>query len=297
MKFKNKEILLINNLKLHYAETGGFFKTSNIIKAVDGVSFRLISGETLGIVGESGSGKSSICRLILNLIVKTSGEISWFGKNLDNYSKKEMKDFRKKVQIIFQDPYGSLDPRMTIGSIIREPLDIFNEKISRKEKDIKIFQIMNDVGLTNDLFNRYPHELSGGQCQRVGIARALINKPSVLICDEPVSALDLSIQAQILELLSALKNKYKLTLIFVSHDLSVIKSICDKVIVLKHGSIIENRETNDLFNNPKDDYTKKLISSVPSPIPLGWSNGYKISNKTVVWKINVKIGDKVYEGQ
>ena len=269
MKFKNKEILLIDNLKLHYAETGGFFKTSNIIKAVDGVSFRLISGETLGIVGESGSGKSSICRLILNLIVKTSGEISWFGKNLDNYSKKEMNDFRKKVQIIFQDPYGSLDPRMTIGSIIREPLDIFNEKISRKEKDIKIFQIMNDVGLTNDLFNRYPHELSGGQCQRVGIARALINKPSVLICDEPVSALDLSIQAQILELLSALKNKYKLTLIFVSHDLSVIKSICDKVIVLKHGSIIENRETNDLFNNPKDDYTKKLISSVPSPIPLG----------------------------
>ena len=269
MNIKNKEILLIDNLKLHYYDSAGLFKTSDIIKAVDGVSFKLFSGETLGIVGESGSGKSSICRLILNLIIKTSGKISWFGEDLDNYSKKEMKDFRKKVQIIFQDPYGSLDPRMTIGSIIREPLDIFNKQLSRKEKEERIFQIMKDVGLTNDLFNRYPHELSGGQCQRVGIARALINKPSVLICDEPVSALDLSIQAQILDLLNSLKNKYKLSLVFVSHDLSVIRSICDRVIVLKNGLIVENRETKDLFNNPRDNYTKKLISSVPSPIPLG----------------------------
>lgn len=269
MNIKNKEILIIDNLKLHYSDSAGLFKTSNIVKAVDGVSFKLLSGETLGIVGESGSGKSSICRLILNLIIKTSGKISWFGEDLDNYSKKEMKDFRKKVQIIFQDPYGSLDPRMTIGSIIREPLDIFNKQLSRKEKEERIFQIMKDVGLTNDLFNRYPHELSGGQCQRVGIARALINKPSVLICDEPVSALDLSIQAQILDLLNSLKNKYKLSLVFVSHDLSVIRSICDRVIVLKHGLILENRETKDLFNNPRDNYTKKLISSVPSPIPLG----------------------------
>ena len=206
MMIKNKEILIIDNLKLHYSDSAGLFKTSNIVKAVDGVSFKLLSGETLGIVGESGSGKSSICRLILNLIIKTSGKISWFGEDLDNYSKKEMKDFRKKVQIIFQDPYGRLDPRMTIGSIIREPLDIFNKQLSRKEKEERIFQIMKDVGLTNDLFNRYPHELSGGQCQRVGIARALINKPSVLICDEPVSALDLSIQAQILDLLNSLKN-------------------------------------------------------------------------------------------
>ena len=157
---------------------------------------------------------------------------------------------------------------MTIGSIIKEPLDIFNGQLSKQEKEEKIFQLMNDVGLSNDLFNRYPHELSGGQCQRVGIARALINEPSVLICDEPVSALDLSIQAQILDLLNDLKSKYNLTLIFVSHDLSVIKAICDKVLVLKHGIIIENRNTDDLFNNPKDDYTKKLISSVPSPIPL-----------------------------
>ena len=244
MMIKNKEILIIDNLKLHYSDSAGLFKTSNIVKAVDGVSFKLLSGETLGIVGESGSGKSSICRLILNLIIKTSGKISWFGEDLDNYSKKEMKDFRKKVQIIFQDPYGSLDPRMTIGSIIREPLDIFNKQLSRKEKEERIFQIMKDVGLTNDLFNRYPHELSGGQCQRVGIARALINKPSVLICDEPVSALDLSIQAQILDLLNSLKNKYKLSLVFVSHDLSVIRSICDRVLDLKHDIIVENLENN-----------------------------------------------------
>ena len=146
-----------------------------------------------------------------------------------------MKEFRRKVQIIFQDPYGSLDPRMTIGSIIKEPLDIFNKKFLKKEKEKIITELINDVGLSNELFNRYPHELSGGQCQRVGIARAIINKPSVLICDEPVSALDLSIQAQILDLLKNLKNKYNLTLVFVSHDLSVIKSICDNVIVLRSG--------------------------------------------------------------
>ena len=268
MKNKATNILTVDNLKLHYSSAKGFFSKKEIVKAVDDISFNLLEGETLGIVGESGSGKSSICRLVLNLISKSSGKITWFDKDLDTFNKKQMKEFRRKVQIIFQDPYGSLDPRMTIGSIIKEPLDIFNGQLSKQEKEEKIFQLMNDVGLSNDLFNRYPHELSGGQCQRVGIARALINEPSVLICDEPVSALDLSIQAQILDLLNDLKSKYNLTLIFVSHDLSVIKAICDKVLVLKHGIIIENRNTDDLFNNPKDDYTKKLISSVPSPIPL-----------------------------
>ena len=154
MKGKSEEILSVDNLKLHYSESGGLFKSSNTIKAVDDVSFKLINGETLGIVGESGSGKSSICRLILSLVIKTSGKISWFGNDLDGYTKKEMKDFRKKVQIIFQDPYGSLDPRMTIGSIIKEPLDIFNGQLSKQEKEEKIFQLMNDVGLSNDLFNR-----------------------------------------------------------------------------------------------------------------------------------------------
>ncbi len=262
-----KEILNVQNLKLHYPISRGFFVKRNIIKAVDGVSFSLFVGETLGIVGESGSGKSSICRLILSLIPKTSGNIKWFDKDFDLYKKKEIKSFRKKVQIIFQDPYGSLDPRMTIGSIIKEPLGIFNKNLSKNETTERVIALMSDVGLSSDLYNRYPHEISGGQCQRVGIARALINKPSVLVCDEPVSALDLSIQAQILDLLDVLKHKYNLTLIFVSHDLSVVKAICDNVIVLKSGKIIENGITSDLFKNPKDPYTKKLISSVPSPIP------------------------------
>ena len=268
MKKVTSKILNVKNLRLSYTVSKGLFGANELIKAVDDISFSVYSGETLGIVGESGSGKSSICRLILSLINKTSGEVEWFGKNFDGYNKLEIKKFRKKVQIIFQDPYGSLDPRMTIGRIIKEPLDIFNKKLKNKDKEFRILKLMSDVGLSKDLFNRYPHELSGGQCQRIGIARALINKPSVLICDEPVSALDLSIQAQILDLLNLLKDKYNLTLIFVSHDLSVIKSICDNVIVLKLGKIIEKKATKELFNNPKEEYTKKLISSVPSPIPL-----------------------------
>ena len=268
MKKVTSKILNVKNLRLSYTVSKGLFGANELIKAVDDISFSVYSGETLGIVGESGSGKSSICRLILSLINKTSGEVEWFGKNFDKYNKLEIKKFRKKVQIIFQDPYGSLDPRMTIGRIIKEPLDIFNKKLKNKDKEFRILKLMSDVGLSKDLFNRYPHELSGGQCQRIGIARALINKPSVLICDEPVSALDLSIQAQILDLLNLLKDKYNLTLIFVSHDLSVIKSICDNVIVLKLGKIIEKKATEELFNNPKEEYTKKLISSVPSPIPL-----------------------------
>jgi len=268
MKKVTSKILNVKNLRLNYTVSKGLFGANELIKAVDDISFSVYSGETLGIVGESGSGKSSICRLILSLINKTSGEVEWFGKNFDKYNKLEIKKFRKKVQIIFQDPYGSLDPRMTIGRIIKEPLDIFNKKLKNKDKEFRILKLMSDVGLSKDLFNRYPHELSGGQCQRIGIARALINKPSVLICDEPVSALDLSIQAQILDLLNLLKDKYNLTLIFVSHDLSVIKSICDNVIVLKLGKIIEKKATEELFNNPKEEYTKKLISSVPSPIPL-----------------------------
>ena len=265
---KEEEILSISNLSLHYKLSRGLFKPTKLVKAVDKISFSLFKGETLGIVGESGSGKSSICRLLLKLIKKTSGSINWFNEDIYELKPSQIKSFRKSVQIIFQDPYGSLDPRMTIGKIISEPLEIFRKDLKKQEKEILVIKSMKDVGLSSDLFNRYPHELSGGQCQRVGISRSLINKPSVLICDEPVSALDLSIQAQILELLKDLKTKYKLTVIFVSHDLSIIRSFCDRVIVLKNGNIIENKKTNDLFNNPENTYTKKLIASVPSPIPL-----------------------------
>lgn len=265
---KEEEILNISNLSLHYKLSRGLFKPTKLVKAVDNISFSLFKGETLGIVGESGSGKSSICRLLLKLIKKTSGSINWFNQDIYKLKPAQIKSFRKSVQIIFQDPYGSLDPRMTIGKIISEPLEIFRKDLKKQEKEILVIKSMKDVGLSSDLFNRYPHELSGGQCQRVGIARSLINKPSVLICDEPVSALDLSIQAQILELLKDLKTKYKLTVIFVSHDLSIIRSFCDRVIVLKNGNILENKKTNDLFNNPENTYTKKLIASVPSPIPF-----------------------------
>ena len=267
MEDKNK-ILQVDDLNLQFKLSRGLFKSQILIKAVDNISFSLFSGETLGIVGESGSGKSSVCRLVLKLINRTSGSISWFNKDIDSFNSSELKNFRKSVQVIFQDPYGSLDPRMTIGKIISEPLDIFKKNLKIKEKEELIIAAMKDVGLSNKLFNRYPHELSGGQCQRVGIARSLINSPSVLICDEPVSALDLSIQAQILDLIQAIKEKYKLTIIFVSHDLSIVKSICDRVIVLKDGNIIESNNTIDLFKNPQSVYTKKLISSVPSPIPL-----------------------------
>ena len=249
-----EKILQVDDLSLHYKLSRGLFKSSILIKAVDNISFSLFDGETLGIVGESGSGKSSLCRLILKLIGKTSGSIKWFNKDIYSLNFSDLREFRKSVQIIFQDPYGSLDPRMTIGKIIAEPLDIYNKTLKNKQKEEIVINVMKDVGLSDELFNRYPHELSGGQCQRVGIARSLINKPSVLICDEPVSALDLSIQAQILN--------------FVSHDLSIIKSICDRVIVLKNGNIIESNDTDILFSNPNSDYTKKLISSVPSPIPI-----------------------------
>ena len=267
MEDKDK-ILQVDDLNLHFKLSRGLFKSPILIKAVDNISFSLFSGETLGIVGESGSGKSSVCRLVLKLINRTSGSISWFNKDIDSFNSSELKNFRKSVQVIFQDPYGSLDPRMTIGKIISEPLDIYRKNLKIEEKEELVITAMKDVGLSNKLFNRYPHELSGGQCQRVGIARSLINSPSVLICDEPVSALDLSIQAQILDLIEAIKEKYKLTIIFVSHDLSIVKSICDRVIVLKDGNIIESNNTIDLFKNPQSVYTKKLISSVPSPIPL-----------------------------
>jgi len=267
MENKDK-ILQVDDLSLHFKISRGLFKSPILVKAVENISFSLFKGETLGIVGESGSGKSSVCRLILKLINKTSGSISWFNKDINILNSNELKKFRKSVQVIFQDPYGSLDPRMTIGKIISEPLDIYRKNLKTREKEELVINAMKDVGLSSELFNRYPHELSGGQCQRVGIARSLINKPSVLICDEPVSALDLSIQAQILDLIKILKDKYNLTIIFVSHDLTIVKSICDRVIVLKDGNIIESNSTINLFKNPESNYTKKLISSVPSPIPL-----------------------------
>ena len=243
-------------------------KKETKINALKNINFQLYENETLGIVGESGCGKSTLCRTILSLNKKKSGTISWFNKDINNYTSKELKDFRKKVQIIFQNPYESLNPRMTIGNIISEPLNIFQNNLARKDKIFKVIETMQKVDLSEILFNRFPHELSGGQCQRVGIARALINNPKMLICDEPVSSLDLSVQSQILNLLNDLKDNLNLTMIFVSHDLSVVKNISDEVMVLKEGKMIEYGQVNNIFNSPQNIYTKELISSVPSPIPV-----------------------------
>ena len=263
------KILQVDDLSLHFKISRGLFKPPILIKAVENISFSLFKGETLGIVGESGSGKSSVCRLILKLINKTSGSISWFNKDINILNSAELKKFRKSVQVIFQDPYGSLDPRMTIGKIISEPLDIYRKNLKTREKEELVINAMKDVGLSSELFNRYPHELSGGQCQRVGIARSIINEPDVLICDEPVSSLDLSVQSQILDLLKSLQNKLNITMIFVSHDLAVVKNISDEVMVLKQGEIVEKNSAEQVFNNPNDEYTKKLISSVPRINTIG----------------------------
>ena len=264
----NKTLLNVEHLKCNFILENKLFKKSIYLKAIDDISFKINEGITLGIVGESGCGKSTLCRTILSLNKKTSGKVIWFDKNLDKLNTRELKEFRKKVQIIFQDPYGSLNPRMTIGNIICEPLNIFRTDLDKKEKMFRVLEIMDQVDLSNILYNRFPHELSGGQCQRVGIARSIINNPSVLICDEPVSSLDLSVQSQILDLLNSLKEKLNLTMIFVSHDLSVVRSISDDVMVLKKGKIVEKNSVNNIFYHPAEEYTKELISSVPSPIPV-----------------------------
>ena len=259
----SRNLLEVKDLNCRFEIERNLFSQNKYLHVLKNINFKLKHGSTLGIVGESGCGKSTLCRTILSLNIKERGNIIWFNKDIDEFSKKEFKNFRKKVQIIFQDPYGSLNPRMTIGNIISEPLEIYKKDNDKKSKTLKVLDIMKKVGLSDLLFNRFPHELSGGQCQRVGIARSIINEPDVLICDEPVSSLDLSVQSQILDLLKSLKNKLNITMIFVSHDLAVVKSISDEVMVLKQGEIVEMNSAEQIFNKPNDEYTKKLISSVP----------------------------------
>ena len=256
-------LLEVKDLNCRFEIERNLFTKNKYLHVLKNINFNLKKGSTLGIVGESGCGKSTLCRTILSLNNKETGNIKWFSKDIDQFSNKEFKNFRQKVQIIFQDPYGSLNPRMTIGNIISEPLEIYKKENDKKSKTLKVLDVMEKVGLSDLLFNRFPHELSGGQCQRVGIARSIINEPDVLICDEPVSSLDLSVQSQILDLLKSLKNKLNITMVFVSHDLAVVKSISDEVMVLKQGEIVEKSSAEQVFNNPKDEYTKKLISSVP----------------------------------
>ena len=244
-----------------------FFSKTEHVKAVNNLSFDVKEGEILGVVGESGSGKSTLARSILKLQKPTGGSIFIFDENILKMNNKQTKKFRKNTQVVFQDPFSSLNPRMTVSEILAEPLNSFFPKTTKNEATQIITRCLDDVGLEAGFLGRYPHELSGGQCQRVAIARALISKPKLLVCDEAVSALDASIRSEIIELLLKLKQHKKLTMIFIAHDLAVVKKICDRVLVMQNGILIEQGKTSTVFQNPENQYTKDLLDSVPVPDP------------------------------
>ena len=259
-------ILSIHDLYVDYNSQSSLslpWEKKQIINAVNGVSFNLHEGKTLGIVGETGCGKSTIAKAIIKLTSVKSGQIFWKGNNLLDLNKQQMQKVRKEIQMIFQDPLASLNPRMNIGEIISEPLKTHFPTLNHNQIKKQVKDMMLNVGLLPNLVNRYPHEFSGGQCQRIGIARALILKPKLIICDEPVSALDVSIQAQVLNLLKSLQNELKLTYIFITHDLSIAKHMSDNIMVLYFGKCVEMKESKQLFTNPQHEYTKQLIASVP----------------------------------
>jgi oligopeptide transport system ATP-binding protein len=261
-------ILEVRNLVKHFPITKGFIVQRQVgaVKAVDGVTFSIRRGETLGLVGESGCGKTTTGRVILRLMEPTSGEALFEGRNIFKLSKEDLRKMRRDMQIIFQDPYSSLNPRMTVGDIIGEPLEIHN--LARgKEKLRRVQELLEVVGLSPYHVNRYPHEFSGGQRQRIGIARALAVNPKLIICDEPVSALDVSIQAQVLNLLQELQKEFGLTYLFIAHDLSVVKHISDRIAVMYLGKIAEVAEADEMFENPQHPYTEALLSAVPIPDP------------------------------
>lgn len=265
----SETILSVRDLKVYFPMPGegGLFPRKVDLKAVDGVSFDIHAGETLGVVGESGCGKSTLGRAILQLIKPTAGKVIWLGEDLPTLKRSAMREKRKDLQIIFQDPLASLDPRMTIGEIIAEPLRSFFPKMSKLERKEKVEVMMANVGLLPQMINRYPHEFSGGQCQRIGVARAMILEPKLIICDEPVSALDVSIQAQIVNLLKELQEEFGLSLVFISHDLSVVRHISHRVLVLYLGNVMEIADRNDIYDNPRHPYTQALISAAPIPDP------------------------------
>ena len=263
---KNQYLLSVNNLSVDYVSNNSFifpWEKNRIVKAVKNVNFNISEGKTLGIVGETGCGKSTIAKAIVNLIKIKSGNIYWQGAEITNLPEKLMKNYRKEIQMIFQDPLASLNPRMNVGEIISEPLVTHFPNMNKKEIIKQVKELMINVGLLPNQINRYPHEFSGGQCQRIGIARCLILKPKLIICDEPVSSLDVSIQAQVINLLKSLQKIYKLTYIFITHDLNIAKHMSDDIMVLHFGNIVEMDKSDNIFNNPQHDYTKKLISSVP----------------------------------
>jgi oligopeptide transport system ATP-binding protein len=262
-------LLSVRDLKVHFQVRVGGVLVGRYkpLKAVDGVSFDLLPGETLGIVGESGCGKSTLGRAILRLIEPSAGQVAWLGEELSALDAAALRARRQDMQIIFQDPLASLNPRMTVGEIIAEPLRTFAPGIGREGMKAKVKEMMALVGLLPQMINRYPHEFSGGQCQRIGIARAMILEPKLIICDEPVSALDVSIQAQIVNLLMKLQREFDLSLIFISHDLSVVRHISHRIMVLYLGRMMEMADRDAIYAQPRHPYTQALISAVPIPDP------------------------------
>jgi oligopeptide transport system ATP-binding protein len=265
---ERKPLLVVEGLKKYFPIKMGFFfdKTVDHVKAVDDVSFEIYPGETLGLVGESGSGKSTTGYCVLQLLKPTEGSVKFLGRELTTMKRGELREMRREMQIVFQDPYASLNPRMTVGDIVAEPLVVhgIGDRGSRRKSAERLLEV---VGFNPDFINRYPHEFSGGQRQRIGVARALALNPRLIICDEPVSALDVSIQAQIVNLLKDLQQEFNLAYLFVAHDLAVVRTMSDRIAVMNRGKIVETGDAEDVYLHAKDDYTKALLAAVPIPDP------------------------------
>jgi len=260
-------LVAVEGLKVHFPMGGGWLRPRAVLRAVDGVDLTLAPGETLGVVGESGSGKSTLARAILKLVPPTAGSVAVLGRELAALSPSGMRSVRRDLQVVFQDPLASLNPRMTVGAIVSEPLWTHRPELDREAVRGEVVDILRRVGLTGRELNRYPHEFSGGQCQRIGIARALVLKPKIVVCDEPVSALDVSIQAQIVRLLMDLRRELELSLIFIAHDLAVVRQLSHRVMVLYLGKVMEVGTRDELYGDPKHPYTRALLRAVPVPDP------------------------------
>ena len=259
-------ILKVEGLKTYFPVGGGLFGKKQVVKAVNDVSFEVMEHETFGLVGESGCGKSTLGRTLVKIYEPTEGKIEFMGKDITKLNGSEMQDFRRNVQMIFQDPYASLNPRMTVGEIIREPMEIHNIG-TPKERDEKVASLLETVGLKPDHVRRYPHEFSGGQRQRIGLARAMVMEPELVVADEPISALDVSIRAQVLNLLKKFQREKQVTYLFIAHDLSIVRFISDRIGVIYKGNIVEVADAEELFNFPLHPYTHSLISAIPIPDP------------------------------